>query len=84
MSAYQIVNGVPRPIATPLQKVDWQKHSEMIAATPRGRLEKLGFTSKQAFILELSSGWETIEKVLNNGGGKDEVISAAAQYGIKF
>lgn len=84
MSAYQIVNGIPRHIATPLQKVDWQKHSEMIAATPRGRLEKLGFTSKQAFILELSAGWETIEKVLNNGGSKDEVISAAAQYGIKF
>lgn len=84
MSAYQIVNGIPRPVAIPLEKVDWRKHSEMIAATPRARLEKLGFTFKQAFILELSAGWETIEKVLNNGGSKDEVISAAAQYGIKF
>lgn len=84
MSAYQIVNGIPRPVPASLEKVDWRKHSDAIAATPRGRLEKLGFTFKQAFILELSAGWETIYQVLNNGGSKDDIIASAAQFGIKF
>ena len=54
MSAYQIVNGIPRPVSKPLEKVDWNKLREAQANDPHHQNLKAGMSQKESFIKLLS------------------------------
>lgn len=84
MSAYQIVNGIPRPIQAPREKVDFNKIREQRKADPRYQLTALGFTQKQSFILELSTVWEEVKSMLRSDSNKETIMTFAQQRGIKI
>ncbi len=52
--SYQIVNGIPRPVSKPLEKVDWNKLREAQANDPHHQNLKAGMSQKESFIKLLS------------------------------
>lgn len=84
MSAYQIVNGIPRPIPASLQKVDFNKVREYQKVDPHYQLTALGFSQKQSFILELSVVWKEVKSMLQSGGKKETIMTFVQQHGIKI
>ncbi len=79
MNSYQIVNGIPRHINQPLEKVDFNKTKEIHKQSPSAQLEQLGFTQKQSFSLQLSKAWNEIKESLPNTT-KSNILCIAARY----
>lgn len=84
MSAYQMVNGIPRPLPAPLSKIDFNKTREQRKADPHYQLTALGFSQKQSFILELSTVWNEIKFMLQSGSSKETIAAFAQQHSIKI
>ncbi len=84
MLTYQNVNGIPRPVAASLQKVDFNKVREYQKADPHYQLTALGFSQKQSFILELSGIWEEVKCLLQSGSNKETIMTFIQQRGIKI
>ena len=84
MSAYQMVNGIPRPVQTPLEKIDFNKIREQQKADPYHQLLSLGFSSKQSLILAVASIREEVETLLRNGTNKETIMNLAHQRGVSL
>ena len=84
MAAYQIVNGIPRPVQTPLEKIDFNKIHEQQKADPYLQLLSLGFSSKQSLILCVTNIREEVYALLRAGANKETILNLAHQHGVSI
>ena len=75
MKAITTVNGIPAVQAKPCEKVDFNRARDLLKEDPHHQLVSLGFTDKEAYVIEVSLNWEGIKAALQDGVTKEQILA---------